>query len=72
MEKVSRSLFITSQIHNNADISPKEVQNEIIWIIFLVESKCVQPGSCPEPAEVFWDVGDCEDPSGWFPRPQNF
>lgn len=44
----------------------------MVFVVLLVESKCVQPGGRPEPAQVFWDVGDGEDPSGRLPRPQNF
>ena len=38
---------------------------------FLPERRSIRPGRGPEPAEVFWDVGDGEDPPGWLPGPEN-
>ena len=38
---------------------------------FLPERRSIRPGRGPEPAEVFWDVGDGEDPPGRLPGPEN-
>lgn len=35
------------------------------------EGQPVWPWCGPEPVEILWDAGNCEDPSGWIPCPQN-
>lgn len=43
----------------------------IIINTLLVESQCFRPRGGHQPAQVFWDAGNCEDPSCRLPRAQN-
>lgn len=39
--------------------------------LLATEAQPVRSRRGPEPAEVLWDAGNCEDPPGWISRPQN-
>lgn len=68
MEKVSPLFRISTVLA----VYPVSFHVHVITIdTLLVESECFRPGGGPQPAEVFWDAGDSEDPSRRLPRAQN-